>query len=270
MRRARQKSEGTVERQKETSNLKSRVMFDIWRLTSPKVGLLLGVCLCVFSTVVIFILSSNFKESYPGKSIVRAGEYSFEAEEKGKEEVPPKEVVGQSIDDSINNGNVGHKSALKHGRFSDKSLTEKNPKKVEGVSKLPPAEIELENKRGGDINRASISVSISGSENADSTEDSKNFYVLLQLVNAYKESRFANNFYNCMKSILKRTQAELKFLLTVDEISKTIAEESFRSVANELEIKKLPSRTYFMIGEVNNKVYPYTKALQVLLLFGAL
>ena len=265
MRRARQKSEGAVEKQKGTANLKSRVMFDIWRLTSPKVGLLLGVCLCVFSTVVLFILSSNFKESFPGKNMVRAGEYNVVTEENEKVEVPAKEdsKVGQSIDDSINNGNVGYQPVIKHGRFSNKSFADKNSKNLEGVSELPPAET---NKGGDNVNK----VFNSGSKNTDSsTEDSKNVYVLLQLVNAYKESRFANNFYNCLKSILKHTQAELKFLLTVDDISKTTAEESFRSVANELEIKKLPSRTYFLIGEVNNKVYPYTKALQVLLLFRA-
>ena len=265
MRRARQKSEGAVEKQKGTANLKSRVMFDIWRLTSPKVGLLLGVCLCVFSTVVLFILSSNVKESFPGKDMVRAGEYNVVTEENEKVEVPAKEdsKVGQSIDDSINNGNVGYQPVIEHGRFSNKSFADKNSKNLEGVSELPPAET---NKGGDNVNK----VFNSGSKNTDSsTEDSKNVYVLLQLVNAYKESRFANNFYNCLKSILKHTQAELKFLLTVDDISKTTAEESFRSVANELEIKKLPSRTYFLIGEVNNKVYPYTKALQVLLLFRA-
>ena len=96
--------------------------------------------------------------------------------------------------------------------------------------------------------------------------DEKNreeFYVLLQLVNAYQESKFANNFYHCTKSILKRTKLPLKFILTVDDLSKKTAEKIFHKVKSELKLQSIPQRTYFLIDDINKKVFPHTKALQV-------
>ena len=90
------------------------------------------------------------------------------------------------------------------------------------------------------------------------------FYVLLQLVNAYQESKFANNFYHCIKSILRRTKLPLKFILTVDDLSKKTAEKIFHKVKSELKLQSIPQRTYFLIDDINKKVFPHTKALQVI------
>ena len=235
MRRAKQRNEEPAERYRRKASFKSKMMFNIGKMARPKVGLFVGVCLCIASTAVIYILSSHFKEPSTPNDLMTNDQYHAE-----------KERSNEVIDDEVTKAE--YQPVIKHGRFKDKVFTNETLQEEEDDNLMHDSErpiiIEDDKKEG---NLASID------EN----------YVLLQLVNAHGDSKFASNFHSCIKSILKRTKLELKFLLTVDKISKETAEKCFKNVANELKIKRIPQRTYFLIEEVNKKVYPYTKALQV-------
>eukprot|EP00794_Sanderia_malayensis_P015336 gene15336-16913_t len=101
-------------------------------------------------------------------------------------------------------------------------------------------------------------------------EDKEEFHVLLQLVNAEADSKFAKNFYHCIKSILSRTKLDLNFHLTVDSPSIEIAENIFEEVRSELKLNKTPNTSFYMVDELNQHIHPYTKSLQVFSFFNIL
>ncbi len=99
------------------------------------------------------------------------------------------------------------------------------------------------------------------------THPKDKYHVLLQLVNADKESKFAKNFYYCIKSILTRTNLTLNFHLTVDSTSKETAESILGKIKQELRLHETPQVSYYLAAELNKKIYEYTKTLQVMTLF---
>ena len=243
MRRAKQKVDDFAGKQKATASLKAKKMFGIGKLASPKAGLCIGLGLCIFSTAMIFVISSHFKESLPERTVISTDD-EYHADNRQKDVAMEARGTAQSSD--VKDG----QPIITHGRFKDRSHLKTSSKDIVGTNNTKHSTKEV----GGDSNHA------------DRMNMKMDNYVLLQLINAYKGSRFADNFYSCIKSILKRTKIDLTFLLTVDELSKTTAEDIFKSVAIELNMQKVPPRTYFLIGEVNSKVYPYTKSLQVSML----
>lgn len=258
MRRSKQKGGDIEEKHDAIAKLKSKGIFNFVRMSNLKAMFAVGFCLCILSTVGIFILASHFKSSIPGKSIKTTEDYRSDS--KGNENLKVHRTVPQNADVKDDAEKTIHQPVIKHGRFKDNSYLKSNFENSEDISSKQEVKAEIDYL--GERNNLEREV-VNDPKDAGNLNGNHENYVLLQLVNAYKGSRFADNFYNCIKSILERTKIELMLLLTVDEVSKTTAEEYLKSIVKELNMKKFPSRTYFLIEEVNKKVYSYTKGLQV-------
>ena len=256
MRRSKQKGRDCEEKHNAVANLKSKGIFNLVKMSSLKAVFVVGFCLCVSSTVVIFILASHFKSSTPEESIKRTEDYRSDSESENLK-VPH---TSQSAGVKNESEKAEHQPIIKHGRFKDKSYLNTKIKNSNDINSKQ--EVRAEMDYHGEKDDIEKEIVIDSKDVSNKNGNHKN-YVLLQLVNAHKGSRFADNFYNCVKSILERTKIELTLLLTVDELSKTTAEESLNTIAKELNMSQIPSRTYFLIEEVNKKVYSYTKGLQV-------
>eukprot|EP00112_Aurelia_sp_Birch-Aquarium-sp1_P013315 Seg282.10 transcript_id=Seg282.10/GoldUCD/mRNA.D3Y31 product="Xyloside xylosyltransferase 1" protein_id=Seg282.10/GoldUCD/D3Y31 len=216
-----------------------------------------------------------------------------------KEHIDIGGVVGDKTSERVDKQtDSGSKNLprIKGGRFSDDKRNDETLTEKKKANKNIESKVQNNEKLLGQSQmktNADNSKAITASENDDTpekqhTKEQKNdttkirqtngtkesskdrinektreeFYVLLQLVNADQESKFASNFYHCTKSILKRTKLPLKFILTVDDVSKKTAEKIFFKVKSELKLGNIPQRTYFMIDDINKKVFPHTKALQ--------
>lgn len=272
MRRAKLRNEEPIETKcKASSNVRSKVMSQIGKIARPRFGLFVGFCICVFMSVVIFSLSSYFEEKISVREKLAGKQYNERelAENLSKNRMENKNGIhDNSIQDA--GARQAEQPIIKRGRFKDRKR-DNGTSKHETKDFVPTSESYMM-KEGNNVEsmeevlvRKDETMTRKSKETGDNDGMNKNedYYVLLQLVNAHKQSKFARNFKNCITSILKRTKLELKFLLTVDDLSKKTAEEIFQNVADDLKLKRFPSRTYFLIDELNEKVFPYTKALQV-------
>ena len=255
MRRTRQRNGEPLEsRARASTNFKSRVMFNLSKLARPKLGLFVGLCLCLATAVMIFAMSSYYKDTLTVK------DGSFD------EKVPLEtEEERRAGDYDVHAARPTVHPVIRHGRFKD--IPNKDDA-VEGHENptTQKSTTGFRNEKEYDNMVEELTIKYPSKDESDSkidTHGNEGYYVLLQLVNAEDGSKFASNFHNCIKSILKRTKLDLKFLLTVDETSKVTAEKIFRGVTSDLKLATIPPRTYFLIDELNTRVYPYTKALQV-------
>ena len=245
MRRAKLRyGDGSLE--KNTSPYKAKVMSNLGKLVRPKCGLKMTFILCIFSTAMLFLIGTYYKGSFWKEKASKNVEIDV-TEVKKTEEIP--DVLSDSY----------RMPSIKSGRFQDripKKLSQENDK---AKSFEKTSEEEKDNKNIVVAKRKTEN----GEEKIGTATENAEYFILLQLVNADTGSKFADNFYNCIKSILKRTKLDLKFLLTVDDVSKATAEKVFQEVTHDLKKESMPNRTYFPIEQVNGKVFPYTKALQV-------
>ncbi|XP_065060646.1 xyloside xylosyltransferase 1-like [Rhopilema esculentum] len=248
MRRAKLRyGDGSLE--KNTSPYKARVMSNLGKLVRPKCGLTMTFLLCIFSTATLFLIGTYYRGSF-------WKEEAFKNVEFDVKEVKQTEEFQDVLSDS------NRMPSIKSGRFQDRIPQKLSQENDEAKSFEKTSEVEKDKQNIVVAKRKTEN----GEQKVNTATENAEYFVLLQLVNAHSGSKFADNFYNCIKSIMKRTKLDLKFLLTVDDVSKATAEKVFQEVAHDLNLKKekMPNRTYFPIEQVNEKVFPYTKALQQL------
>ena len=241
----------------ECADSRSRMATSFEKLAGRPLGLkyfVVAICIFAFASFVVFSLYSD--TPMPFRNYFKAGSKDI------------KEKIGKAGRNShVNSPREGNPNL--DGDKNVKTKEERESQSLTGGSKATEmdrgaaTDKELKNKEQATKKQTNNVNSKAQTKSDNKQKDHEDYNVLLQLVNAEPDSIFAKNFYHCIKSILTRTKLNLKFHLTVDPVSKTTAENIFNNMKKELHLHQDLNRTYYLVEEVNKKVYPYTKTLQV-------